>query len=113
MPTHRERQHQQRESLNASKISLLHPSSTWYSYANYPTTTNNNKMQQWTASERKREAFLHSLTPQLERWRSRIVATTLALEEEMARRGKAEQETADASEPKVTWHTLNWPDFEA
>lgn len=62
-------------------------------------------LQQWTASERRKEAFLHSLTPQLERWRARIVATTLVLEEEMARkeRGETYQELeAAAGESKVS-----------
>lgn len=36
--------------------------------------------------ERRKEAFLHSLTPQLEKWRARIIATTAVLEEEQARR---------------------------
>lgn len=42
--------------------------------------------------ERKKEAFLHSLTPQLEKWRARIIATTAVLEEEQARR---DSEAAD------------------
>eukprot|EP00752_Nemacystus_decipiens_P006453 g5812.t1 len=61
--------------------------------------------RKWTGSERRKEAFLHSLTPQLERWRSRIIATTLVLEEEMARRDRVEtfsQLEAEADETKTT-----------
>lgn len=53
-------------------------------------TQRNVSQQQWTAAERRKEAFLHSLTPQLERWRARIVTTTLVLEEEKARRERGE-----------------------
>ncbi|CAM9148969.1 unnamed protein product, partial [Ectocarpus sp. 13 AM-2016] len=44
------------------------------------------KLRKWTAMERRKEGFLHSLTPQLEKWRARIIATTAILEEEQARR---------------------------
>lgn len=38
-------------------------------------------LYQLTEKEIKKEAFLHSLTPQLERWRARVNAITEVLQE--------------------------------
>ncbi|CAM9473969.1 unnamed protein product, partial [Pylaiella littoralis] len=63
----------------------------------HPSGADEKGPRKWTTSERKKEAFLHSLTPQLERWRARIVATTLVLEDEKARRDAVEAKQAAAT----------------
>lgn len=47
---------------------------------------NEKKLTQLTAAEVEKEKYLHSLTPQLERWRARVTAMTHVLEEFLAQR---------------------------